>query len=122
MKDGRFAKRPYDETDAWRCAPTTIWDLYFDWSEEKNSLLISERGISFERVLMAIEEGGLLDVLEHHNPEKYRGQRLMVLQIEDYAFLVPFVEDEERVFLKTVIPSRKATQRYLRRDDNGIDQ
>ena len=93
---------------------------YFDWSEEKNSLLIKERGISFERVLMAIGEGGLLDVLEHHNPEKYRGQRLMVVEIEGYAFLVPFVEDEEHVFLKTVIPSRKATRRYLRRDDDDI--
>ena len=95
---------------------------YFDWSEEKNSLLIKERGISFERVLMAIGDGGLLDVLEHHNPEKYRGQRLMVVEIEGYAFLVPFVEDEEHVFLKTVIPSRKATRRYLRRDDDDIEK
>ncbi len=92
---------------------------YFDWNEVKNSHLVNERGISFERVLLAIEEGGLLDVLEHSNPEKYRGQRVMVVQIEGYAFLVPFVEDEDRIFLKTVIPSRKATRKYLRRHENG---
>lgn len=93
----------------------------FDWSEEKNERLSVERGLSFERVVLAIEEGGLLDVLEHPNPERYRGQRMMVVRIGDYAVLVPFVEDAERVFLKTIIPSRKATREYLSRGDGDDD-
>ena len=94
---------------------------YFDWSEEKNALLVRERGLSFERVVLAIADGGLLDVLEHPNQEKYRGQRLMIVRIDDHAVLVPFVEDAERVFLKTVIPSRKATRQYLGRGDDDAD-
>ncbi|MEX0877677.1 MAG: BrnT family toxin [Candidatus Spechtbacterales bacterium] len=86
---------------------------YFDWDPEKNEQLIKERRISFEEVLVAINEGGLLDILEHHNKEKYPQQRIFVVGVEDYAYLVPFVEDEEKIFLKTIIPSRKATQNYI---------
>jgi uncharacterized DUF497 family protein len=93
----------------------------FGWSEEKNEKLLLERGLSFEQVVLAIEEGGLLDVLEHPNQEKYRGQRLMVVRIGNYAVLVPFVEDTERVFLKTIIPSRKATKAYLTRGGSDDD-
>lgn len=89
---------------------------FFDWSEEKNALLQRERGLSFERVVLAVAEGGLLDIVAHPNREKYRDQRMMIVRIEDRAVLVPFVEDERRVFLKTVIPSRKATRKYLGRD------
>lgn len=87
---------------------------YFSWDEEKNELLKEERQISFEDVVFYIEQGFLLDVLEHPNQEKYKGQRIFVVQIDDYAYLIPFVEDEREIFLKTIIPSRKATKKYLK--------
>ncbi len=86
---------------------------YFSWSPEKNEQLIRERGISFEEVVFHIERGDLLDLLEHPNPEKYPGQRVFVVSVDGYAYVVPFVEDETEVFLKTIIPSRKATPDYL---------
>ena len=87
---------------------------YFSWNEEKNGLLKDERQISFEDVVFYIEQVFLLDVLEHPNQKKYKGQKIFVLQIDDYAYLVPFVEDDDEVFLKTIIPSRKATKKYLK--------
>lgn len=88
----------------------------FDWNEDKNQLLVEQRGISFERVISAIERGGLVEVLEHPNQERYRGQMIYVVDIEQYLYLVPFVtrSDGSR-FLKTIIPSRKATRDYRRR-------
>ena len=87
---------------------------YFSWSEEKNELLKSERQVSFEDVVFFIEKGFLLDVLEHPNQEKYKGQKIFVVQIDDYVFLVPFIENDLEIFLKTIIPSRKATKKYLK--------
>jgi uncharacterized DUF497 family protein len=87
---------------------------YFSWDNEKNEWLIKERQISFEEVIFFIERGQLLDIVEHPNQEKYAGQRVFVLEINDYAYLVPFVESENEVYLKTIIPSRKATRKYLR--------
>lgn len=88
----------------------------FDWSASKNQQLIDERGISFERVLSAIEQGGLLDVVEHPNRRRYPGQLIYVVVIEGYVHLVPFVAEADGTrFLKTIIPSRKATRDYLRR-------
>jgi hypothetical protein len=87
---------------------------YFSWSEEKNEVLKEERQVSFEDVVFYIEQGFLLDVLEHPNQEKYKGQKIFVVQIEDYVYLVPFIEDDHDVFLKTIIPSRKATKNYLK--------
>ena len=86
---------------------------YYDWSREKNELLRLERDVSFEEVYIAIESGGLLDVIKHPNSKKYPNQKIFVVSINNYVCLVPFVEDEEKVFLKTIIPSRKATQKYL---------
>ncbi len=86
---------------------------YFTWSEKKNLRLQKERGVSFEAALFHIERGDLLDLLEHPNPRRYRGQRIFVVRIDDYAYLVPFVESDETIFLKTIIPSRKATRKYL---------
>jgi uncharacterized DUF497 family protein len=86
---------------------------YFSWSPEKNWLLQKTRGISFEEIVFHVEKGDVLDVLEHPNQEKYSGQRIMVVNVEGYAYLVPFVEDDREVFLKTIIPSRKATRDYL---------
>ena len=87
---------------------------YFSWNPEKNELLKEERQISFEEVVFYIEMGFLLDVLEHPNQEKYKRQKIFVVQMDDYVYLVPFIEDEEQVFLKTIIPSRKATRKYLK--------
>lgn len=86
---------------------------YFDWDEEKNALLKIERGVGFEDVVSAIDEGNLLEVLNHHNSKKYPNQKIYVVKIEDYVYLVPFVEDEEKHFLKTIYPSRKMTKKYL---------
>ena len=86
---------------------------YFDWSEEKNVKLKRERNISFEVVVSQIELGFLIDIIENSNQTKYKDQNLMVVEYEKYVYLVPFVEDDEKVFLKTIIPSRKATKKYL---------
>jgi len=86
---------------------------YFDWDDAKNAKLRTERGIGFEEIVFHIERGDLLDILEHPNPERYGGQRIFVVRREDYVYLVPFVGDEHTVFLKTIIPSRKATKEYL---------
>ncbi|MCG6961748.1 MAG: DUF4258 domain-containing protein [Acidobacteria bacterium] len=86
---------------------------YFSWSAEKNDQLREERGISFEEIVFHIERGDILDLLQHPNQEKYPGQRIFVVNVDGYAYLVPFVEDEVQVFLKTIIPSRKATRDYL---------
>jgi uncharacterized DUF497 family protein len=89
---------------------------YFTWNGEKDESLKRERGVSFEETVFHIERGDLLDILEHPNQERYPGQRIFVVNIDGYAYLVPFVESESEVFLKTVIPSRKATDTYLRRE------
>ena len=86
---------------------------YFSWNAEKNEALRRERGISFEEVVFHIEQGDVLDILEHPNRERYPSQRVFIVNVDDYAFIVPFIESEETVFLKTIIPSRKATRKYL---------
>ena len=86
----------------------------FSWNEEKNALLKAERQVSFEDVVFYIEMGFLLDILEHPNQEKYKGQKVFVVQMDAYIYLVPFVESDDQVFLKTIIPSRKATKKYLK--------
>ena len=87
----------------------------------KNAKLRTERGIGFEDIVFHIERGDLLDILEHPNPDRYTGERIFVVQREDYVYLVPFVEDEHSVFLKTIIPSRKATKQYLGEESNHED-
>ena len=89
----------------------------FRWSPEKNEALKAERGISFESVVVALQTGGLLDILAHPNQANYPRQRVLVVACDNYAYLVPFVEEEDYFFLKTVIPSRKATRDYLNRSD-----
>jgi uncharacterized DUF497 family protein len=86
---------------------------YFVWNSEKNAQLIDERGISFERVIYHIEKNDILDVIQHPNPSKYPNQRMFIVNIGQYAYLVPFIENESEIFLKTIIPSRKATKKYL---------
>jgi uncharacterized DUF497 family protein len=86
---------------------------HLTWDEGKNERLRSERGISFEEIVFHIQRGDLLDILEHPNQAKYKGQRVFVVNVNGYVYLVPFVESEQEVFLKTIIPSRRATKRYL---------
>ncbi|MGO9410280.1 MAG: toxin [Spirochaetia bacterium] len=87
--------------------------MIFDWSEEKNEKLRRDRDISFEEIVVAIEEGQMLDILEHPNPSRYEGQQLYIVSIDDYAWVVPFVDRGDIRFLKTAFPSRKLTKRYL---------
>lgn len=86
---------------------------YIDWNEEKNWKLKAEREISFEDVIVAIESGGLLDIIEHPNPKEYPNQKVLVVNIGNYVYLVPFIENKEKYFLKTIFPSRKMTKKYL---------
>ncbi len=88
----------------------------FDWSVEKNQLLIQQRGISFEIVVSVIEQGGLVDVVEHPNQDRYPGQLIYVVEIDETIYLVPFViQTDGTRFLRTIIPSRNAMRDYRRR-------
>ena len=86
------------------------------WSAEKSLSLKAERGVSFEEVLSAISQGGLLSVMDHPNRAKYGHQTMLVVRIRDYAYLVPYVESENEIFLKSIMPSRKATRAFLSGD------
>jgi uncharacterized DUF497 family protein len=86
---------------------------YYNWNPEKNQKLKSERAIFFEEIVYHIQQGNEVDILEHPNRERYQHQKIMVVVINDYAYLVPFIETETEIFLKTIIPSRKATKKYL---------
>ncbi len=86
----------------------------FRWDNEKNARLKNERGVCFEQVVILIEREALLDTIEHPNQDKYPGQKIAVIQIDDYAYLVPYMEQNDEIFLKTIIPSRKATNTYMR--------
>lgn len=88
---------------------------YFDWNEDKNQKLKDERGIGFEDIVIAIDEGRLLITLDH---SRRPNQKIYIVNIENYAYMVPFVEDEEKYFLKTIYPSRKMTKEYIIRKEN----
>jgi uncharacterized DUF497 family protein len=89
---------------------------YFDWDENKNILLKETRNISFEEVVLSIANNKVLEVLEHPNKQKYPSQKMLIVEVREYAFIVPFVEDNERYFLKTIYPAREATKKYLSKD------
>ena len=91
----------------------------FRWNHEKNALLKQQRNRTFEEIVLAIEADGLLDVLPHPNSRQYPRQSIFVIGLEGYVYLVPFVEEDDYYFLKTVIPNRKATRDYLGDDGNG---
>jgi uncharacterized DUF497 family protein len=86
---------------------------YFDFNPGKNVLLLAERGVCFEDIITLIREDKILDVIDHPNQEKYPGQKMYVIDIEGYCHLVPYVVNGREIFLKTIIPSRKATKKYL---------
>lgn len=83
----------------------------FEWNQEKNRKLIKERGISFEAIVASLEEGGLLATVGGKG--KYVHQKQLIVAVNQYVYIVPCVEDDEKVFLKTIIPSRKLTRHYL---------
>ena len=85
----------------------------FAWNDEKNEFLKSARGVSFEEVVFHIQNGDVLDVIKHPNADRYPKQHIIVLNIEGYVYLVPYVKERGVRFLKTIIPSRKATKEYL---------
>lgn len=89
---------------------------YFDWDAGKNELLKKKRSISFEDVVEAFYDERVLDDIKHPNPSRYPNQRIMVVNINYYIYLVPYIENEDKVFLKTIIPNRKATKKYLRKE------
>ena len=91
----------------------------FAWSPEKNAQLITDRELCFEAVVVAIEAGELLDVLEHPNQDRYPGQRILVVRIDGSVHLIPYVEADDRLFLKTIIPSRKAQRDYETNTDTN---
>ena len=86
------------------------------WNAEKSLSLKAERGVSFEEVLSAISQGGLLCVMDHPNRTKYGHQKMLVVRIRDYAYLIPYVESDSEIFLKSIMPSRKATRQFLSGD------
>ena len=89
----------------------------FRWNPEKNEALRAARGISFENIVVSVESGGLLDILAHPNQASYPRQRVLVVACDNYVYLVPFVEEESYFFLKTIMPSRKATRDYLKQGE-----
>jgi hypothetical protein len=86
---------------------------YYDWNDEKNELLKKLRAVSFEQVVLAIVSGDLIDRIKHPNPEKYPNQKIFLVKIDNYIYSVPFVEDDKKIFLKTIIPNNKETKKYL---------
>jgi uncharacterized DUF497 family protein len=89
---------------------------YFTWDDAKNEKLKADRGIGFEEIVFLVGQGHVLDILEHPNQQRYGRQRIFVVERDDYVYLVPFVEDDRLIALKTIIPSRKATKHYLDRE------
>lgn len=85
----------------------------FRWNHEKNVQLKKDRGLSFEDIVFYIREGHLLTTIKHPNSTKYKGQYVFIVNINNYAYTIPFVETETEIFLKTIFPSRKYTKKYL---------
>ncbi len=88
------------------------------YSLKKNEILKSSRNISFEDIILALEDGCLIDDIEHPNQEKYPNQNIFIIlvRVKDYVYLVPYVEDETSIFLKTIIPSRKMNKKYNKKE------
>ena len=91
------------------------------WNAAKNEAMKAARGLSFEAITVAIESGRLVDILEHPNKARYPNQRILVVAMDRHACLVPFVEEADHYFLKTIIPSRKATRDYLKPGNRNVE-
>jgi hypothetical protein len=94
--------------------------MYYEWNPDKNEWLKKARGISFEQVIFHLAQGDLWRIADHPNQEKYPGQKIYFIIIDDYIYLVPFIREKDQVFLKTIIPSRKATQDYQKEIEGQI--
>jgi len=90
------------------------------WAPDKNDLLKHERGVCFEEITVAVEAGALIEIVPHPNPTRYPRQKIMVVQVGGYAYLVLFVEEDDHFFLKTIIPSRKATRHFIAKESNDV--
>lgn len=86
----------------------------FRWNNEKNEWLKKHRGVCFEQVVLLLKQEQVLEVIKHPNSNKYPNQMIAIVRINDYAYLVPYIQTGEEIFLKTIIPSRKATNKYVR--------
>jgi uncharacterized DUF497 family protein len=86
---------------------------YYKWNIEKNIKLKKERGVNFEDIVLKIDSGCVLDVIDHPNQNKYKGQKVFIVEMNDYVYMVPYTTSDNIFFLKTIIPSRKATKKYL---------
>ncbi len=86
----------------------------FQWDNAKNEWLKENRGVCFEEVVILLEREDVLEIVNHPNQNKYPGQKIAIIKIGDYAYLVPYVQEREEIFLRTIIPSRKATNKYVR--------
>lgn len=91
-------------------------DISYSWNPEKNRTLISTRGISFDDVVNAIDAGKTVDKIAHPNSKKYPNQQIIYVSINNYVYMVPCVENQNEVFLKTIIPSRKANKKYNKKE------
>lgn len=89
-------------------------EIKYLFDEEKNTRLKKERGVCFDDVLSALADGRLIQMFPHHNQDKYAHQDILAIEINDYAYLVPCIIKEDEIILKTIYPSRKATERFLR--------
>lgn len=88
--------------------------LNFEWNAEKNEKLILERDVSFKQMILQMKNGHILDIINHPDSKKYPNQQIFIVEFNDYAYMIPFVKNESGFFLKTIIPSRKATKQYLK--------
>lgn len=91
--------------------------IEFHFDGDKNQRLKEERGISFEEIILLINDGYMVDVVEHHNPKKYPNQKFYLVDVDGYIYLVPFIREGNKIFLKTIYPSRKVTKEYLGKKD-----
>ena len=90
----------------------------FEFNLDKSRVLKETRNISFEEIIALMDDEHVLDIIEHPNKERYGNQKIFVMLIANYVYLVPFVKDGKTFFLKTIIPRRKATAEYLREKKN----
>lgn len=87
---------------------------YYEFSDEKNEILLHTRGVCFEDVIELLYEGKVLDTVSHPYITKYPNQSMYIVEINNYCYLVPYVKNENKIFLKTIIPNREASKKYLR--------
>lgn len=98
-------------------------DLIITWNPAKNEILKERRGVDFNDVLIAIMENRVLDVVTRMNKDKYPNQSMMIIEIDNYIYVVPFVTDGDKtIFLKTIYPSRRATAQYIDKTEGPNDE